>query len=58
MKVKATTSFSGTITMAKDDIKDIQDGPVLSDLLRAGYVVKAEKESKKTADVFSDGDIK
>lgn len=58
MKVKATVSFSGTVTMAKDDIKDIKEGPVLNDLLKAGYVEKVEKETKKTADAFSDGDIK
>lgn len=58
MKVKATVSFSGTVTMAKDDIKDIKDGPVLNDLMKAGYVVKAEKDTKKTSDLFSDGDIK
>lgn len=58
MKVKATVSFSGTVTMAKDDIKDIKEGPVLNDLLKAGYVVKAEKDTKKTSDLFSDGDIK
>ena len=58
MKVKATVSFSGTVTMAKDDIKDIKEGPVLNDLLKAGYVVKTEKDTKKTSDPFSDGDIK
>lgn len=58
MKVKATVSFSGTVTMAKDDIQDIKEGPVLNDLLKAGYVVKAEKDTKKTSDLFSDGDIK
>ena len=58
MKVKATVSFSGTVTMAKDDIKDIKEGPVLNDLLKAVYVVKTEKDTKKTSDPFSDGDIK
>ena len=56
MKVKATVSFSGTVTMAKDDIKDIKEGPVLNDLLKAGYVVKVEDSSDKTEETKDSSD--
>ncbi len=57
MKVKATVSFSGTVTMAKGDIKDIANEAVLNDLLKAGYVEKAEDGSdKKSAAKNKGGD--
>ena len=40
MKVKANISFCGTISMAKNEVKDIPEGGVLSDLLAAGYVTE------------------
>ncbi|MBQ8195407.1 MAG: hypothetical protein IJZ47_08575 [Oscillospiraceae bacterium] len=57
MKVKATVSFSGTVTMAKGDAKDIKEGPVLNDLLKAGYVEKIEDNTdKKSAAKTKGGD--
>ncbi len=47
MKVKATISFSGTVTMAKGDTKDIKNEAVLNDLLKAGYVEKVEDSAEK-----------
>lgn len=47
MKVKANTSFSGTVCMAKGEIKDISDEAVLNDLLKCGYVAPFESEAKK-----------
>ncbi len=58
MKVKATVSFSGTVTMAKDDTKDIKDGPVLNDLLKGGYVVKVEDGSDKSEESKDGSDKK
>ena len=57
MKVKALKSFSGAVSMAKGDVRDINDEYILKDLIKAGYVVeeakepaeeKAEKPKKKT----------
>lgn len=46
---KALKSFSGKITMAKDQEKDIKDPALIQDLLNAGYIeeVKAEKVAEK-----------
>lgn len=48
MKVKATVSFSGIVTMAAGEIAEIGAGEVLDDLLRAGYVRKVQPERKGT----------
>ena len=49
MIVKATVSFAGAVSMGFGEVRDIPEGAVLSDLLRAGYVVaeKAKTELKK-----------
>lgn len=49
MLVKAIKSFSGTVTMASGDTRDIPEGAVLKDLLRAGFIVEAEPAAKKAA---------
>lgn len=46
MKIKATVSFSGIVTMAAGEIAEIGAGEVLDDLLRAGYVRKVQPERK------------
>lgn len=48
MRVKALTSFSGAISMAKGEERDIQNGVLLKDLLQAGYIetLEAEKQSE------------
>ena len=46
MLVKATTNFSGTVTVTVGDTREL-DGAVLNDLLRCGYVVPAEKPKPK-----------
>lgn len=47
MKIKATTSFVGEISMAKNEIRDVHEGVVLSDLLKCGYVVPVEEKAVK-----------
>ena len=47
MKYKATTSFSGIISMAMGEIREISDPPVEQDLLKAGYIVSIEEEKEK-----------
>lgn len=49
MKVKATTNFSGTVSMAKGEERELPAGPVLTDLISCGYIVPAEKEEKSEA---------
>ena len=46
MLVKATTTFSGTVTMTVGDTREL-DGAVLNDSLGCGYVVPAEKPKPK-----------
>lgn len=38
MKIKALTSFSGKLTMAKDEEMEYGNEAVLRDLLQAGYI--------------------
>lgn len=45
MKVKATRSFSGLVSMAKGDTRNLEEGPVLKDLLSCGYVEPVETVS-------------
>lgn len=53
MQVKATVSFSGTISLAKGDVIDSASisKEVLADLLQAGYIkeIKETKAEKKVA---------
>lgn len=43
MKYKALVSFSGTVSMSKDEIKEIKDEAIIKDLLRAGYIMPLTK---------------
>ncbi len=43
---KATKSFSGIISMKKNDVREIKDEEVAKDLIRAGYVIELADESK------------
>lgn len=38
MKVKAKASFCGALNMALGEVRDVPEGEVLTDLLRAGLV--------------------
>lgn len=51
MKIRALTSFCGSLCMAKDEIRECSDKAVLADLLSAGYIeaVRAEPAQRKTA---------
>lgn len=57
MRYKALVSFSGKIAMAMGDIREIEDASLVDDLMKAGYIIpfeadskpeKAEKPKKKT----------
>jgi hypothetical protein len=43
----ATVSFSGQITMTKGKIAEISDPSLVSDLLKAGYIIPYEATDKK-----------
>jgi hypothetical protein len=46
MLYKAKISFSGLISMAEGEVKEILDSSIAKDLLNAGYVEKVEEEIK------------
>ena len=45
MKYKALISFSGLVSMSKDDIAEI-DKEISADLLKAGYIEPAEEKNE------------
>lgn len=57
MLYQATVSFSGIISMARGEVREITDQALAKDLLQAGYIIelkadeqpnKAEEKPKKT----------
>ena len=46
MKVRATISFSGLISMYAGEVREVEDSYILNDLMRAGSVVPAEAEAE------------
>lgn len=46
MMYKALTTFSGKVSMVKNQVKEIEDEAVAKDLVHAGYVVKVEVPEK------------
>ena len=46
MKVRATTCFSGLISMYAEEVREVEDSYILNDLMKAGYVVPAEAEAE------------
>lgn len=50
MKIKALTSFSGALTMHKDEVIEYDNKVVLDDLLQANYIVEIEDTPKKESE--------
>ena len=50
MKVKAVVSFCGLVSMAKNEVREINDKVILDDLLQAGYVEEVKSRKKVKAD--------
>lgn len=52
MMYKALISFTGLVSMAKGDVREISDISLASDLLKAGYIeeAKAQPEEKPKAE--------
>lgn len=48
MRVKAKTSFAGKISMYEGEIREIEEGEILDDLLAAKYVEKVVENSTAT----------
>jgi len=49
MRYRAKVSFSGLVSMAKGEVKEILDSSIVNDLLKAGYIEKAEEEANYVA---------
>lgn len=47
MVYRAMTSFSGLISMAMGEEREIPDSPILRDLLKVGYIEAVEPEEEK-----------
>lgn len=47
MKIKALVSFSGKLSMHKDEITEYGNKAVLQDLLQAGYVEEVKNNDSK-----------
>ena len=47
MQYKAIVSFSGKISMAMGQVREISDQSLADDLLRAGYIIPLEARSKE-----------
>lgn len=43
MKYKALVSFSGVISMATDEVREISNESVAKDLLKAGYIIEMKE---------------
>ena len=50
MLYKATTSFSGQISMAKGKVSEISDPALVNDLLKAGYIIPFESTAQKAVE--------
>lgn len=50
MEYRALVSFSGIISMAMGEIREIDDEPIAKDLLRAGYIEELKEMDTKVAE--------
>lgn len=49
MKYKALVSFTGLLSMAMGEVRDISDPSISSDLLKAGYIEEFKGDQKAEA---------
>lgn len=47
---KALKSFSGVVSMAEGEVKDISDPIVINDLVKAGYIQEVKPAETKAKD--------
>ena len=50
MLYRATVSFSGLISMAGGEVRDLSDQAIIDDLLQAGYIMDVNDELPKEAE--------
>ena len=48
MRYKALVSFSGEISMAKGEVRELSDSPIVKSLLEANYIEQDKKKARKT----------
>lgn len=53
MRVRAAVSFAGAVSMYAGEIRDVEEGCVLDDLLACGYVEPAEEVKNENIGVKS-----
>lgn len=51
MRYRAIVSFSGKISMAMGQVREISDESLVKDLLRAGYIIPLEAKEEKAKEV-------
>lgn len=47
---KALKSFSGVVSMAEGEVKDISDPTIVKDLVEAGYIEEVKPAKSKATD--------
>ena len=55
---RALISFSGVISMAMGEIREISDPLIVKDLLKAGYIMPLEEKEKPKRRKKADGNEK
>ena len=58
MRYRAIVSFSGKISMAKGQNREISDSALVDDLLNAGYIIPLETEIKPKEEKGQVEDVK
>lgn len=55
---RALVSFSGIISMFKDEVIEIKDKKIAKDLLDAGYITAVDKSQKNNKEVKTKAKLK
>lgn len=51
MKYKALVGFSGIVSMAKDEVKELTNPAIINDLLSANYIKEVKKRGRPSKGV-------
>lgn len=51
MKYRALVGFSGIVSMAKDEVKELADQNIIDDLLSANYIEEVKKRGRPPKEV-------
>lgn len=51
MRYRALVGFSGIVSMAKDEVKELADEFVINDLLNANYIEEVKKRGRPPKEV-------